>query len=72
MEFDFSLKIVIASHQTTQNSGVIMSDDDETGQIFFYGELHEIIRLRYICMKEVALFKCELNDTSLRKNRITM
>ncbi|KAA0036187.1 uncharacterized protein E6C27_scaffold69G00560 [Cucumis melo var. makuwa] len=47
------------SRRTTQNSGVIVPGGDETGQIFFYGELHEIIRLQYICMKAVVLFKCE-------------
>ncbi|KAA0032028.1 hypothetical protein E5676_scaffold96G001250 [Cucumis melo var. makuwa] len=60
------------SRQTTKNSGVMVPDGDEIGQIFFYGELHEIIRLQYICMKAVVLFKCEWYDTSLRKNRINI
>ena len=60
------------SRRTTQNSGVMVPGGDETGQIFFYGELHEIIRLQYICMKAVVLFKCEWYDTSLRKNRINI
>ncbi|KAA0059144.1 uncharacterized protein E5676_scaffold201G00310 [Cucumis melo var. makuwa] len=47
------------SHRTTQNSGVMVLGGDETRQIFFYGKLHEIIRLQYICMKAVVLFKCE-------------
>ncbi|KAA0060321.1 uncharacterized protein E6C27_scaffold22G001050 [Cucumis melo var. makuwa] len=60
------------SRRTTQNSGVMVPSGDKTGQIFFYGELHEIIRLQYICMKAVVLFKCEWYDTSLRKNRINI
>lgn len=60
------------SHRITQNSGVMVSGDDESGQINFYGELHEIIKLQYIKMKTVNLFKCQWYDTSSRKHRISV
>jgi len=47
---------------STQNSGVIVKDDESTGHIDYYGVIKKIISLDFAPNKEVVLFQCDWFD----------
>lgn len=52
-----------AETRTTQNSGVSVSGEDETSITEYYGELKNILELRYPGQNLVYLFECDWWDT---------
>ncbi|KAK9281588.1 hypothetical protein L1049_004491 [Liquidambar formosana] len=52
------------AYRKTQNSGVVVKGDDETGNKDYYGVLIEIIQLDYLGDNNIFLFKCDWRDVS--------
>jgi hypothetical protein len=48
-----------AKTRTTQNSGIFVSGDDGNSVMKYYGELKNIIELRYLDQNVVYLFDCD-------------
>ena len=49
----------VERHLKTQNSGVVVQGDEETGNITYHGQLTDITVLQYIGRRHVTLFKCD-------------
>jgi hypothetical protein len=52
-----------AQIRTTQNSGVVVRGEHKTSTIKYYGELKNILELRYPGQNRVYLFECDWWDT---------
>ncbi|KAJ0502764.1 hypothetical protein HanHA300_Chr11g0416631 [Helianthus annuus] len=62
MELDLWYTVVMFDvRRTTQNSGVVSIGEDGT---LFYGQLEQIIELKYLHKYSVVLFRCKWFDTS--------
>ncbi|KAG6639280.1 hypothetical protein CIPAW_10G088200, partial [Carya illinoinensis] len=51
----------------TQNSGVLVTGDEDTNNVNFYGVINNIIELRYMERRRVYLFQCEWFDVGDKK-----
>ncbi|KAG7942265.1 hypothetical protein I3843_16G093900 [Carya illinoinensis] len=48
----------------TQNSGVVVTGDENTNNVDFYGVINEIVELHYMGRRRVYLFMCDWFDAS--------
>lgn len=53
----------LAQNRTTQNSGIVVEGEDGTLNTEFYGELRNILELRYPRPNHVYLFECDWWNT---------
>ncbi|XP_042958038.1 uncharacterized protein LOC122293546 [Carya illinoinensis] len=54
----------------TQNSGVLVTGDEDTNNADFYGCLKNIIELRYMEWRQVYLFECDWFDVGDKKRGV--
>ncbi|XP_040986463.1 uncharacterized protein LOC121234561 [Juglans microcarpa x Juglans regia] len=54
----------------TQNSGVLVTGDEVTNNVDFYGVINNIVELRYMEWRRVYLFECDWFDVGDRKRGV--
>ncbi|XP_042958210.1 uncharacterized protein LOC122293820 [Carya illinoinensis] len=54
----------------TQNSGVLVTGDEDTNNADFYGVINNIIELRYMEWRRVYLFQCDWFDVGDKKRGV--
>ncbi|KAF5472329.1 hypothetical protein F2P56_009055 [Juglans regia] len=54
----------------TQNSGVVVTGDEATNNLDFYGVINNIVELRYMDWRRVYLFECDWFDVGDRKRGV--
>ena len=52
----------------SQNSGVLVKDDENAGNLDYFGVLTYIVKLSQSRENNVALFKCDRWDVSFKKD----
>ncbi|XP_035538474.1 uncharacterized protein LOC118343797 [Juglans regia] len=57
-------------HRRTQNSGVVVTGDEATNNLDFYGVINNIVELRYMEWRRVYLFECDWFDVGDRKRGV--
>ncbi|XP_041016141.1 uncharacterized protein LOC121258662 [Juglans microcarpa x Juglans regia] len=54
----------------SQNSGVLVTGDEDTNNLDFYGVLNDVVELHYMGARRVYLFSCDWFDVSDKKRGV--